>query len=136
MTKQELIIKELVGWLHQQRIDYNNMFNDKERYTLSELNKMSSDFLNEYMKQRTKMRELVKSDTTLFKLMYYECKKSFLTFILWEGVSKDLQRNSDALIQPVLPYNHQLKLIELLQYSSKHIHVEKSRRQGDRKSVV
>lgn len=130
MSKNDLVIRELTQYLYNSQKEYNELFVDKERYTLSELNKMSSDFLNDYMKQRTKMRELVKSDTTLFKLMYYECKKSFLTFILWEGVSKDLQRNSDALIQPVLPYNHQIKLIELLQYSSKHLHVEKSRRQG------
>lgn len=130
MTKQELIIDKYIEWLHQQRSDYNNMFNDKESVTEEELNERSSNFINKFYQDREKMRTLIKQDMTLLKIMYEKCKNSFLIWILHEGVSKDVNRNPRASIQAVIPYNMQLKLIEVLQYGKKNIHVEKSRRMG------
>ena len=130
MSKNDLVIQELIKWLYHSQKEYNELFVDKERYTQRELNRISSDYLTEFYNMRSKMRNLVRQNSELFKLMYMECKKSFLTFILWEGVSKDLQRNTDSLVQPVIPYNHQMDLINLLQFSDKHVHLQKSRRQG------
>ncbi len=108
---------------------YNEVFIDKENYSLKELNKMSNDLLADYYNKRLQIREIVMSDKDLYQAMYYECKDNLITNILFEGVCKDLNRNPKASIQPIIPHTQQLQLLQTF-YSEKNTLVVKSRRQG------
>lgn len=110
--------------------DYEPFIGDKETMTLKELNERSNNYLEWYYKQRSKLRSYVAKDPELFAISFVECKKSFHFWILWDMFTKDINRNPEASVQAVIPYKHQLPLIDALQHSDKHIHVQKTRRQG------
>lgn len=110
--------------------DYETFIGNKESMTLKELNERSNNYLEWYYKQRAKLRSYVANDPELFQISYVECKNSFFFWILWDMFTKDVNRNPEASVQAVIPYKHQLPLIEALQFGGKHIHVQKTRRQG------
>lgn len=127
--EKQNIIKSAIDWMYKSCIHYNKLFKDKYNMSLKQINETSSLFLEDYYNKRLELRAFISSDKELYTLMYNECKENFLTWILFEGVSVDINRNQKAKIQPVLPYTHQIPLINAFA-DERNIHVEKSRRQG------
>jgi hypothetical protein len=121
-------IKKALGKLYE---EYEPFIGDKDTYcSITDLNERSNNYLEYFYSQRQKLRAYVLKDKELTQISYVECKNSFFFWILWDMNTKDLNRNPEASVQAVLPYKHQLPLIEALQFSVKHIHVQKTRRQG------
>lgn len=129
MGEKQDFIKNAIAWMYSYREYYNNQFNDKDNIPLETLNEMSNEMLREYYTKRLHLRKIIMSDKELYQMMYNECKTNILTNILFEGVSTDNNRNPKATIQPIIPYDHQIPLIQTF-YSTKNVLTIKSRRQG------
>ncbi len=129
MSDRKQFISDSIKWMYDYREYYNNQFDDKDSITLETLNEMSNEMLHEYYIKRLKLRNVIGGDKELYQMMYNECKDNLMTNILFEGVSKDNNRNPKAGIQPIIPYNHQIPLIQSF-YSTKNVLTIKSRRQG------
>lgn len=129
MGEKQDFIKNAIAWMYSYREYYNNQFHNKDNIPLETLNEMSNEMLREYYTKRLKLRNIIMSDKELYQMMYFECQNNILTNILFEGVSKDNNRNPKAGIQPILPYDHQIPLIQTF-YSTKNVLTIKSRRQG------
>lgn len=129
MNSSELAANKVIEWMYAYREYYNNQFKDKENYSLKQLNDASNEMLNEYITKRDKIREIVISDKEILTYIYHECNNNILTFILFDGVSKDTNRNPKARLQPILPYNSQLPLIQSY-YDERNTVIVKSRRMG------
>ena len=121
---------KIEAWLVSQPSKYTEFIGDKEQYTIKELNQKSNEYLSTFYDERCKVRALINNTPELSIIAQYKCKQSFLFWILLDSFSKDVNRNPKKKVQPVIPYPHQLILIETLQFSPKDIHLRKSRRQG------
>jgi hypothetical protein len=128
-SDKQNFITNAIDWMYSYMKYYNDTFIEKENYTLEELNRMSNELLTEYYNKRLHLRKIIMSDKELYLAMYKECKDNIITNILFEGISKDLNRNPKSSIQPIIPYNHQIPLLQTF-YSEKNTLVVKSRRQG------
>ena len=127
--KQETIDKwnKIERFLLSKPDEYSAYIGNKEELTIEEVNQRSNEFLRTFKQERAKIRAYISKDPDLFALSRYKCKRSFLIWILLDTFCKDVNRNPDEEVQTVIPYKHQLPLIEKLQYGSKHIHVQKTR---------
>lgn len=123
------IIKNTINWMYKYREYYNNQFNQKESYSIEQLNQYSNEMLREYYEKRSKIRNIIMSDKDLYSEMYNECKNNILTNVLFEGVCKDINRNPQSKIQPIIPYDFQIPLFQTFN-STKNTLVVKSRRMG------
>lgn len=121
-----------VGWLKGKVREYNEylLAVDKNSLTLKELNAYSNKFLMRFYYERLMLRTVVQNTPILKEAFFNLCKDDFLLWVLFEGVTKDINRNPTESVQPIIPFYHQLPLIEGILDDSKNLHVEKSRRQG------
>lgn len=120
-----------VNWLFDWQRKYNLKLNvlDKDSMTLDELNEYSNKLLKQFFTERTFLRVKIASDETILKEFERRCSESFHLWILLDGITIDINRNPGEMMQPIIPLNHQMPLIRALE-GKKHIHIEKSRRQG------
>lgn len=123
-------LQSIEYYLYEVLKHYHKQFLNKDDMTLDEINEVSSNYLNNFYLQRIKLHKVIMSDKQLFLDVYDKCSKDFMFFILLFGISVDLNRNQKAQFQPVLPYPHQMPLIEAFDSDNRHILVEKARRQG------
>lgn len=103
---------------------------DKNQVKLDDLNAKSNKFLMIFFHKRRLYHAYIKSKPELFEYFEDLCRKDFLFWIVFDGIAKDINRNPKEEQQPVIPYYHQLEFIRLLSTSKKHLHIEKTRRQG------
>ena len=124
--------KEIFSYLRSYLDEWHVLQRTKDTYTLQQLNDIYYKFGKEYLNIREEIKlEIVKSPQ-----LYREVKKlmseSLLFDMLIDGYSNDINRqgtNKDAIL-PLLPFPHQIELLHKLQFSRKHLHIQKSRRQG------
>jgi len=122
------IKKDLLSW-----IDAFFYLNEvKDDYTKDELALFYYNYNKSFVEHRKKYHLLILSNDLLYKTVKKACKDDFLFDVLIDGWSYDTNK-TEAGQDPVLaflPFPHQLPLIETLGKTKKHVHVEKSRRQG------
>lgn len=120
------------NWFRDKISEYNKHITavDKNKISLEKLNNLSNNFLMEFYYKRATIHEYIKLDKELTEYFRGLCSRDFLFWILFDATCTDKRRNPKNKIQPMVPYLHQLQLIDSISNSKKHLHVEKSRRQG------
>jgi len=112
---------------------FEHLQKDKNKYSLEELNKKYFEYGKKYLTKREQIRAIILEDKVLYDEVKQLCSESFLFDTLLEGYSNDINRSTtdaeDAIL-PILPFPEQLKLMHVLQFGKKHVHIQKSRRQG------
>lgn len=113
-------------------LDWSFLSDIKDRVTFQELSKRYWLSGKEYKDLREDLHFLIAMDPILYKDVKALAKKDFLFDILIDGWSYDKNKTEQGEdpVLPFIPFPHQLELINLLQSSKKHLHIEKSRRQG------
>ena len=128
ITTPYKIKKDLLKWVDS--FDYLNEI--KDHFTKDELALKYYNYNLKFVEYRKKYILLILSDKQLYKEVKQAISSDFLFYMLLEGYSYDTNK-TEAGLDPTLaflPFRHQLDLINELSVSSKHFHVEKSRRQG------
>lgn len=112
--------------------EYNDFITDvdKDKISLKELNEKSNKFLMKFYNERIMYHTYIKTNKELYEYFYNVCSDDFLFWIVFDGITKDINRNPKANKQPVIPYTMQLSLIDALFLSPLNLHIEKTRRQG------
>lgn len=130
---KEVLMKNKIEKYFRSKIqEYNDFITDvdKNSISLEELNEKSNKFLMRFYYERIMYHTYIKANPELYKYFYDLCSKDFLFWIVFDGITKDINRNPKANKQPVIPYLCQLPLIEALFLSPLNLHIEKTRRQG------
>jgi len=106
---------------------------NKNDYELNELNTFYIGYLQSYIIYRNKEIEFILSDDKYYEEVTQFASDNVMFDILLDGYVSDSNRNQDLgsnQVLPLLPYSNQLDLIHSLEYDSKSLHIEKSRRAG------
>lgn len=121
-----------VDWLKSKIVEYNEYLKslNKNKISLKELNEKSNVFLLEFALERTYLRTYICSDEKIWQEWYELCRNDFVLWVLLDGTTKDINRNPKTKVQPIIPYYHQLPLIQSILDEDHNLHVEKTRRQG------
>jgi len=124
------IYNYLKGWLNK----WDYLQSIKEDYDLFQINSIYTKYAKKYLHERNEIRAEILADEKLYEQVKELAENDFLFFILIDAFSYDINR-ADKDVDgspelPFMPFPHQLDLIHVLQYSKKHVHIEKARRQG------
>lgn len=142
MSKQLLELIENPNKLYKQFskiIDEIDRLNkDKNSLTEKELHHNYNIINKRFLKIRNVLRMLIVDNDKLYKKHFDYCEDNFLYWILLDGFSYDINKNTtDSPLMAFIPYKNQLPLIDsLTDESTINVHVEKSRRQGASKIFI
>lgn len=134
---RESAYKEIVEDLFANLMSYlawlDKLQQNKDVYDIDELNNKYIAYLKGFLAYRNKELEYILDIPEYYAEVEDFAAKNIMFDILIDGYTTDSNRNldigSDQLL-PLMPYTNQLSLIHELEYGTKSIHVEKSRRAG------
>jgi len=124
--------KEIYDYLKSYLEEWQTLQEIKDNYTLEELNDIYYNYNKNYLTLREELKYNILQDKYLYEAVKELMSENLLFDMLIDGWSNDINRqgNNEDSVLALLPFPAQIELLHKLQFSKKHLHIQKSRRQG------